>query len=59
MIEPRKGGGGGNLELRLRLLEHHSPEDVGLGLRLPPVVVDDQLEADLLQLGHLADAIHG
>lgn len=37
-----------HLELGLRLLENYRPEDVRLGLRLPAVVVDDLLEADLL-----------
>ncbi|KAA6417520.1 MAG: hypothetical protein FRX49_09360 [Trebouxia sp. A1-2] len=43
--------------LHLSLLEDHSPEDVRFGLWLASVVVDDLLEADLLQLGNLADAI--
>ena len=48
-----------HLQIRLRLLEHHRSEDVGLGLRLPAVVVDDLLEADLFELRHLADAVYG
>ena len=53
------GGEGAHLKLRLRLFKHHRPEDVRLGLRLPTVVVDDQLEADLLELSHFADAVDG
>jgi hypothetical protein len=50
-------GAARHLKLHLSLLEDHSPEDVRLGLWLAPVVVDDLLEADLFQLGNLADAV--
>ena len=47
------------LELRLRLPENNSSKDIRFGLRLSAVVIDDLLEANLLEPGHFTDTING